>query len=357
MSRPTQITLSCDNLLHNFSVIRAFHPQCKMIAMVKANAYGHGIRSVSKVLEHHVEYLGVASIDEAIALRKAGITACIILMEGIFSLLELPEVHRYRLCVVFQTLDQWEWFKKNPVSLQAWMKIDTGMGRLGFTLEEAERVYREMCSYACIEQPIGILSHFSCADLKDHPMNNIQYKKFYSFLEGKSVIKSLENSAACLYPIGGMSDVIRPGLLLYGCSPFPEQSAQSLGLKPVMSLQSHLIRVFEACPGQTLGYGGRYVCKEPMLVGVVAVGYGDGYPITIRDGAPVLVNGTRCEIAGRISMDMLTVDLRALGSARVGDPVVLWGEDLPLEEVVEYAQQHVWSVLTGIQNRVRSCWV
>ncbi|GAJ46834.1 alanine racemase [Holospora elegans E1] len=357
MARPTQIVLSGKNLLHNLSIVRSRNPSSKVIAMVKANAYGHGIRSVSKVLDGHVEYFGVASIDEALSLRNSGIQTPIILMEGVFCVSEFALTNQHNISVVFQSLEQWQWFKQASVPLKAWLKIDTGMGRLGFNLEEAEAVYQEMYHHDFIEKPLGLMSHFACADIFGHPLNALQHEAFFKFAEGKLVIKSLENSAASLISQGAISDVVRPGLLLYGCSPFPEYSADFFGLKPVMSLKSQLIRVFQAKPKQTLGYAGRYVCKSSMPVGVVAVGYGDGYPITVRDGAPVLVNDILCEIAGRISMDMLTVDLRAIGSAKVGDPVILWGEGLPLENLAQYTQQHVWSILTGIQNRPKSVWI
>ncbi|ETZ07228.1 alanine racemase [Holospora obtusa F1] len=357
MARPTQIILSSQNLLHNLSVVRARHPVCKVMAMVKANAYGHGIRGVARILDDHVEYFGVASIDEALALRDAGIKTSIVLIEGVFCASEFSLIHQHNISVVFQSLEQWQWFQQAPVPLKAWLKIDTGMGRLGFDLLQAELVYKEMLQHNAIEKPLGIMSHFACADILGHPLNTLQYQAFSEFVSQKSVIKSLENSSAILISEDRtISDVLRPGLVLYGCSPFPEYSADFFGLKPVMSLKSKLIRVFMGKAKQTLGYGGRYVCKHSIPIGVVAVGYGDGYPITVRDGAPVLVNNVLCEIAGRISMDMLTIDLRAMSSAKVGDPVTLWGEGLPLEELAQYTQQHVWSILTGIQNRPKSIW-
>ena len=357
MARPTHMLLSKENLRHNLSVIRGRYPSCKIIAMVKANAYGHGIRSVGRVLDGHVEYLGVASIDEGLILRNLGIQTPIILMEGVFCVSEFTLAWQHGMAVVFHSKEQWQWFKSVPTPLRAWLKLDTGMGRLGFNLKEAEEVYQEMNCHDFIEKPLGLMSHFACGDIVGHPMNSLQYQAFSKFVEGKSALKSLENSAACLEPQGHISDIIRAGLVLYGCSPFPEYSAQDLGLKPVMSLKSQLIRVFQAEPGQTLGYGARYVCKTSMPVGVVAAGYGDGYPATTRDGAPVLVNDRVCKIAGRVSMDMLTVDLRPVPCAKVTDPVTLWGEQLPLEDLVPYTQEHIWSILAGIQNRPKSLWV
>ena len=200
MARPTYIVLSQENLRYNLSTIRARYPLCKVIAMVKANAYGHGIRRVSGILEGHVEYFGVSCIDEALVLRNFSVQTPIILMEGVFCPSEFMLAWKHGLSVVFQSSQQWEWFKAAPVPVKAWLKIDTGMGRLGFTLLEAERIYEEMYHHNSIEAPFGIMSHFACADITGHPMNVLQYQAFSKFLEGKSAIKSLENSASCLIP-------------------------------------------------------------------------------------------------------------------------------------------------------------
>ena len=357
MARPTQARFFSEHLLHNIKLIRALHPSCKMVGMVKANAYGHGMVEVACRIASSVDYLGVSNIEEALILRKAAITVPIILMEGVFCPSEFGFADQHKLSVVFQNMEQWAWFKKAPVRLESWIKVDTGMGRLGFTLEEAPRVYDEMASHFELGGAVGIMSHFACSDMPDHPLNQSQYERFYAFLKGKKGLKSLENSAAVLRPVGAVSNVIRVGLGMYGCSPFSHQEARDFGLKPVMSLESQLIRVFQASPGQSLGYGGRYICPEPMPVGVVAVGYGDGYPLSAQDGTSILVENRLCALAGRVSMDMITVDLRGHPKAKVGDRVVLWGPELPVERIVPHTQEHAWSLLTGLQARIHRRWV
>ena len=357
MSRPTRARFFSTHLLHNIRTIRALHPQCKMVAMVKANAYGHGIVEVSRRICNDVHYLGVSSIDEALVLRQAGISIPIMLMEGVFCPLELCLAEQYNLSVVFQSAEQWAWFKGAPAELEAWIKVDTGMGRLGFAIEDAHHVYDEMIHHSALGGTVGIMSHFACSDTPTHPLHQRQYETFYTFLEGKQGPKSLENSAAALRPLERISDVIRIGLAMYGCSPFAHHEGADFGLKPVMSLESQLIRVFQARPGQSLGYGGRYICPESMPVGVVAIGYGDGYPLTAQDGTPIVVEGRMCALAGKPSMDMITVDLRAYPEAKVGDKVVLWGPELPVERVVPHTHGHAWSLLTGLQTRLQREWV
>jgi alanine racemase len=357
MARPTQARFFSEHLLHNIQLIRGLHPRCKMVGMVKANAYGHGMVDVAHRIASSVDYLGVSNIDEALVLRHAGIETLIILMEGIFCPSEFTLADQHNLNVVFQNMEQWTWFKKSPIRLEAWIKVDTGMGRLGFRLEEASKVYDEMVDHPDLVDTPGIMSHFACADIPGHPLNRTQHEAFHAFLEGKKGLRSLENSAAALLPFGALSDVIRVGLGMYGCSPFPHQKGSDLGLKPVMSLESQLIRVFQASPGQSLGYGGRYICPELMPVGVVALGYGDGYPLSAQDGTPILVEGKLCALAGRVSMDMITVDLRGYPQAKVGDRVVLWGPELSVERIAPHTQEHVWSLLTGLQARIHRRWV
>ncbi len=359
MSRTATAVLSTENLIHNVQVIKKLIGSACIIAMVKANAYGHGIRSVSKRLEPYVDMFGVASIDEALALRAVGINSPIVLMEGVFEFEELVIAADQNFHVVFHSMQQIEWLRLAELSrpLHVWVKINTGMGRLGFSVEQGHQILSMLETMDSIIRPIGIMSHFGCADISDHVLNNQQMSAFGKYHDRyPQSIFSFCNSAALFSFANQQYDFVRPGLALYGISPFDNVSTESLGLKPVMTLRSSLIAVSYMKKGASVGYGARYVCPESMLIGVVAFGYGDGYPITARDGTPVLVNGIRCPLIGRISMDMMTVDLRNCPMAKIGDQVLLWGEGLSIQEVAKHVDGHVWSLLTGIQNRVTFQW-
>jgi alanine racemase len=356
--RALHAVLSTENLLHNLAALKQSSPRSKILAMVKANAYGHGLRSVSQRIEKHVDALGVASIDEALALRGAGITKPVALMEGVFAPDELLIASRERFHVVFHDLSQVRWLKESalPAPLVAWIKVDTGMGRLGFSPDAVPELLSELASSPSIAQPPGIMSHFACADEPDHSLNAKQMAAFNSLAGLAPGPKSLCNSAALLSFPDHHYEWVRPGLSLYGASPVAGRSAESLGLKPVMTLRTEVIAVHAMKKGMTLGYGAAFECPEDMMVGIIAVGYGDGYPRSNREGVPVLVNGARCKIVGRVSMDMITVDLRTCPDAMAGDPVTLWGEGLPVEEVATATDRIAYDLLTGVQLRVPFRW-
>ncbi|MBS0185523.1 MAG: alanine racemase [Proteobacteria bacterium] len=358
MSRTATAILSTENLLHNLTVIKEKVKGAKIIAMVKANAYGHGIRSVALRLDKHVDMLGVASIDEAMALRKIGVNAPILLSEGIFEPNELLVAATEKFHVVFHNELQVEWLEKAslPLPLEAWIKINTGMGRLGFELEQAKKFYKRIMDSSSIVSPVKVMSHFACSDDKDHPLNQQQIHLFKDFIKDIQSEFSLCNSGGIFNFPEYHYDYVRPGLALYGISPLLGKSAQDLNLKPVMTLQTSLISTQVFKKGSSVGYGARYQCPEDMPVGIIAFGYGDGYPITAQDGTPILVNNIECSLIGRVSMDMIAVDLRHCPHAKIGDPVVLWGADLPLERVVSHTSNITWDLLTGVQNRVKFLW-
>jgi alanine racemase len=366
MSRSALAVLSTENLLHNLKVIKAKAPQAKIIAMVKANAYGHGLRSVSARLAPHVDILGVASIDEAMALRQIGVQIPILLIEGVFEPHELQVAATQGFEVVFHEKTQLKYLSTLSASsppLTAWLKVDTGMGRLGFALPEAPEMYKLLSSSQHVRQPIRVLSHFACADEPEHPLNSKQMALFNTFVQNMAtdnIPLSLANSAAIFQFSAAHHQFVRPGIALYGASPFANTigvTAADLNLKPVMTLKTQIIAIRQMAKGSPLGYGARYICPEDMPVGVIAFGYGDGYPRTAKDNTPILVNQTRCGLIGRVSMDMITVDLRLCPNAKVGDPVVLWGDGLPVETVAEYTEQICYDLLTGVQNRVKFHWL
>jgi len=359
MSRTAIAVLSTENLLHNLQVIKGnLAPKTKVIAMVKANAYGHGLRSVSSRLDNHIDMLGVASIDEAQALRKAGVNAPIMLAEGVFEPNELLIASAEKFHVVFHNESQILWLEKStlPTPLQSWIKVDTGMGRLGFPADKAKHFHTRLSSCPQAASSVKIMSHFACSDEVDHPLNQKQIQTFKELTHNINGERSLCNSAAVFNFPDHHYDYVRPGLALYGISPIANKSAEELNLKPVMTLQTSLISVQMMKKGASIGYGARYICPDDMPVGVIAFGYGDGYPITAKDGTPVLVNNTECHLIGRVSMDMITVDLRRCPQAKVGDPVILWGAGLPLEKVTAHTQNIAWDILTGVQHRVKFLW-
>jgi alanine racemase len=358
MSRSAIAILSTENLLHNLSLVQKQVGSSKIIAMVKANAYGHGLRSVSQRLDGKVGMLGVASIDEALAIRECGVTSPILLIEGVFEPNELIVAATQGFHVVFHTKSQLQWLDKLtcPMPLKAWIKVYTGMGRLGLSLESAEHYYQHLLQNPKVAQPVRILSQFACADEPNHPLNAQQINALRDFLVDKKTEVSFCNSAGIYHFPQCHYDFVRPGLALYGASPVGSKRAQDYGFKPVMTLQTNLIATHQMRRGESLGYAARYTCPEDMPIGVVAFGYGDGYPFSARDGTPLLINGTRCPLVGRVSMDMLTVDLRPAPTSQVGDPVVLWGEGLPVEEVAAHSDTITNSLLAGVQNRVKFLW-
>lgn len=362
MSRTAVAILSTENLLHNLKVIKGQAPQSKVIAMVKANAYGHGLRSVSTRLEKHVDMLGVASIDEALALRKVGIQIPIILAEGVFEPNELLVASTEGFHVVFHEEVQLQWLANLscPLPIQAWLKIDSGMGRLGFGMDTAFKYFDQLSKSPQIARPIRIMSHFACADDPNNPLNQQQIGTFKQFIQKISSQTpseySLCNSAGVFQYPDCHYHFIRPGIALYGASPVSGKSASELSLKPVMTLQTSLISIKTMKKGSPVGYGARFICPQDLPVGIIAFGYGDGYPRTTRDGAPILVNNTKCKLVGRVSMDMTAVDLSACPTAKVGDPVILWGSGLPIEDVAEFTDNVSYDLLTGVQNRVKFHW-
>lgn len=358
MSRGAIAVLSSENLVHNITKIRSLAPSKSIIAMVKANAYGHGIRSTALRIDKHVDSLGVASIEEGLALRKVGVKSPIVLIEGVFEPDELLIASCQNFHVVFHHPTQLEWLKglSLPLPLTAWIKIDSGLGRLGFSINEANEVLNILKSCKYIKQPIGLMTQLSCADDPDHYLNETQLKLFNQLAKDWEGPKSLANSATMFAFPEAQYEVVRPGLFMYGVSPFKGTKASDYGLKPVMTLQTRLISVRAREAGSFIGYSATHQVKEPTNIGIIAIGYGDGYLRALPPKTPVLVNGEKCHLVGRISMDMAAIDLTPCKDVAVGDPVVLWGEGLPIEEVIEGSTVIPNELLTGVQSRVKFHW-
>lgn len=351
--RPTRVTIDLNALRHNLQQVRRVAPGCRVMAAIKSNGYGHGLERVARALSDSDGFC-VASIDEALQLREAGVTAPIILLEGFFHADELPLIAQHRLEVVLNHAEQIEaLLAASPAGpLRVWLKIDSGMHRLGVSGEQAEALWRRLEAHPALE-PLGQMTHLATADEPDHPATLRQLSAFQAATANLPGMKSIANSAGILGWPDSHADVVRPGIMLYGVSPFLGGRAAEFELRPVMSFRSELIAVNHFRRGDPIGYGATWHCPEDMPIGVVAAGYGDGYPRHAVSGTPVLVNGVRVSIVGRVSMDMLTVDLRTQPQARVGDPVVLWGRGLPVEEVAEFAGTIAYELLCGVTQRVR----
>lgn len=354
MGRPTKIIIQLDALRHNFQQIKMRAPHSSILAMVKANGYGHGIERVALALPE-VDAFGVACIEEGLLLRQAGVRNPVVLIEGLFSGDELSRAAAENFTLVVHHAAQVQMFESNPhlTPLSVWLKINTGMNRLGFAPEQTTEMYQRLLECPSVKKPIGLMSHFATADVLASAHVERQIALFDQATAGLPGPRSLCNSAGVIAWPSAQRDWVRPGLILYGASPFVGQQGAQYQLRPAMSLQSELIAIQKIVKGERVGYGGDWTCPEEMLIGVVAMGYGDGYPQYARTGTPVLVNGRVCPLVGRVSMDMLTIDLRMQPDAKVGDPVVLWGERLPIEVIAEGNHTSAYELLTRITQRVK----
>ena len=349
----TRAVIDLNALQQNLQILKKTAPDSKILAVVKANAYGHGMVRVAQALQE-VHALGVARLNEALTLRDAGVDKPIVLLEGFFEDGDLPTLVAENLQSVIQSEQQVEALLNADLEkpLPVWLKLDTGMHRLGFHPEQFDRVYQKLKSCRNVQQPINLITHFSCADELDNPVTTAQINLFKQHIKKSSGLNSLASSAAILAWPEAHYDMIRPGIALYGISPFADKSADELQLKPVMTLKSRLIAVREHQAGESVGYGATWTATEDTKLGVVAVGYGDGYPRMAPQGTPVLINGRRVPIVGRVSMDMLTVDLGLHCSDRVGDDVTLWGEGLPAPEVAGHIGTISYELVTKLTSRV-----
>jgi alanine racemase len=323
------------------------------MAVIKANGYGHGQVRVARALDT-ADAFAVACIEEALPLREAGVHKPILLLEGFFEDSELPLCSRLDLAVAVHDLSQVEMLERSRLErpLTVWLKIDTGMHRLGIAPEQAVTTWQRLRACPAVAPAIRLMSHLARADERDADYTLQQLQVFKELCQQLPGERSLANSAGVLGWPQTHGDWVRPGLLLYGVSPFTDTLAEAEGLQPVMTLSSRLIAVKRLRRGDPVGYGGTWICPEDMDVGMAAVGYADGYPRHAPAGTPVLVNGRRAGLVGRVSMDMLSIDLRRQPDVRPGDPVVLWGQGLPIEIIARAAGTIPYTLLCGVSARV-----
>lgn len=345
-------------LQHNCRIVRQkVGPKRKIIAMIKADAYGHGLLPVTNALSD-ADAFGVATVDEAVMLRESGVKQSISVMTGFTTMEELMLFFQYQLSPVIHHPLQLELLEKADVEseISVWLKADTGMHRLGFSFDTFMSAYSRLSRIANVRQPIQLMTHLADADNSDRTFTEEQLQQFSELTQSLPGIKSICNSAGILAYSNAWADVVRPGIMLYGASPFSERSAESLHLKPVMHLQSKIIAITPLKKGDRVGYGCTWTCPEDMSVAVIALGYGDGYPRHINNGTPVLINNVLCPIVGRVSMDMMSIDIRQQPNCKVGDSVILWGRGLPIETIATHAETIPYELLCQLTQRVKSVY-
>lgn len=355
MSRPAVAEINLASIRANFRLAVSLAPGEKTVAVVKADAYGHGIVEVAEFLSDDVEVFAVASIDEAMTLRASGVCQPILLLEGFFEARELEVISLEGFWTVIHHQEQLDQLAQshlpNPISV--WLKLDTGMHRLGFSPEQATRAYGKLKSMRQVKNVV-VMTHLANADnrLVEGVSVETQLSQLPSSLTGSGVELSLANSAATLDHAITRKHWQRPGIMLYGASPLAKDNEHSEKLRPAMTLKSRVIATRWIDQGEGVGYGGRFVASRSSRIGTVAMGYADGYPRQAVDGTPMLVNGQRTALVGRVSMDMLTVDLTDLPNAGVGSEVELWGEKLHANEVAASCDTIAYHLFTGVTKRV-----
>jgi alanine racemase len=350
MARPLLAQLSLPALRANLARARELAPNAEVLAVVKADAYGHGLMRVLPALED-ADGLALVEIDVAIALRAAGYARRILLLEGFFTADELPEIAERRIAVVVHSEAQLRMLERSRLRkpIEVFIKINTGMNRLGIAPSDIVRTVERLNNCAAVAV-LRLMTHFARAD-EDQGIRE-PLGVFNAACRGMPYPRSLANSAGVVRydEVGG--EIVRPGIMLYGASPWSAESAESIGVRPVMTLRSEIIAVQALGAGECVGYGGSYTATRACRIGVVACGYADGYPRLAPYGTPVLVHGKKARIAGRVSMDMLTVDITELPEATVGSPVVLWGEGLPVDDVARAASTVGYELLCAVAPRV-----
>lgn len=343
-------------LRNNLAVVRSLAPDSGIVAVIKANAYGHGILRVAQALATGVEILAVARISEAMELRQQGIKQRLLVLSS------RPDREQLHLCashgieLVVHDANAAQLITDNDFSppLRLWLKIDTGMHRLGVAPADAAQLYRQLDADPGVDKVV-LMSHFASAEKPGDSTTRRQLQCFDSSTAGIKANRSIANSAAIILYPDAHREWVRPGIMLYGANPLGEATFPAL--QPVMTLRSELLAVRDIGPNEGVGYNHTWRSQRSARIGTVAVGYGDGYPRHARNGTPVLVNGQRVSLAGRVSMDTITVDLTCQPEAQPGDDVVLWGEGLPVNEVAAHADTIAYELLTRVSPRVNYRYV
>ena len=350
MPRPILATIRASALAHNLAVARKCAPASKVWAVVKANAYGHGLVAAARALQEADGY-AMLDFEEAIRLRLQGVKKPILLLEGFFKAQDVALLAEYELTPVVHNIEQIEILEKTslPRPIDAYLKVNSGMNRLGFTVDNVRIGWNALHGHEQIRE-VTLMTHFADADGATGVAGQLEW--FNSLTQPMQGPRSMANSAALLRYPETHADWVRPGIMLYGCSPFADQTAQDLGLEPVMTLTTEIIALQNLQAGERVGYGFGFEATEEMTIGVIACGYADGYPRVAPTGTPVLVGGERTRTVGRVSMDMMCVDISSLPEAYIGTPVTLWGDGLSADEVGAAAGTLSYELLCGLAARV-----
>jgi alanine racemase len=362
MSRPTSAIIDLKALRENFYLAQQLAPNSKSMPMVKANAYGHGMIEVANALADSAPAFGVACIEEALALRKANIKQPILLLEGPHSADEIGIAEKHGFWLMLENHNQLQAILSahlsNPISV--WLKLDTGMHRLGFKPEDLQHIYKQLSDSANVADDIVLATHFACADDLESDFTDRQLQCFNSAIDTLDfpAPTSLANSAAILGWPSIEDNWQRPGYMLYGASPFSKPQKNADQLQQVMHFQSAVISIRNISAGESVGYTANWTAQRNSIIATVAVGYGDGYPRHAPNGTPVLIDGVRCPLVGRVSMDMITVDITDLNTdIKIGTDVTLWGPALSVTEVAMHCGTIGYELLTRMPARVPRIYI
>lgn len=362
MSQHTQAVINLKALEANVRICQSAAPNSGLMAVVKADAYGHGMIQVARQLAapgKGVAAFAVAHVDEGVQLRESGIEQPIVVLSDVCDVNQLLDIVNHRLSIVVYHEHQLRLLESNSAvgSISVWIKVDTGMHRLGFLVDEVPAVYQRLENCPNVQASIRLMSHFANADQPDDATNRQQIELFQSIPLPAYVERSMANSAALFAQPDSHFDWVRPGISLYGASPFCRETSLLPVLRPVMTLRSKVIAVYAFQRGDRLGYGGDGVCQRNTVVAVVGIGYGDGYPRHLPQGTPVVVGGQTAPLIGRVSMDTIMIDITGCVEVGIGSDVVLWGDALPVEHIASAAGTISYELLAQVSSRVRYVYV
>ena len=355
MSRTTVATIHLGALRHNLARLKAMAAPAQVMAVVKADAYGHGLERVARALDGEADAFAVAALGDGLRLRAAGHRQRIVVLSGPDNARDIAEMQRLQLDAAIHHDAQLQWLAQADAArgrLRVWLKIDTGMHRLGFPVGRVAEVHAQLVGMPCVDPVIGLLTHFSDSEVFGGEQTPAQVARFTEATRTLGGPRSLSNSAAVLGWPDARGEWVRTGGLLYGLSVVEGKTGADFGFRPAMTLSTRLVAINHIGKGERIGYNGTWTCPEDMPVGVAAVGYGDGYPRSAAAGTPVLVGEQRVPLIGRVSMDLITLDLRNAPGAKIGDRVVLWGPELPVETIAAQSATISYDLTCGMTRRV-----
>jgi len=350
MARATQAIINLHALRENYQLAKTSAANSRAYAVIKANAYGHGVLQVANALSGMADGFAVTCVEEAVELRQGGILLPVLVLEGAMDEQECQIALDLDLELVVHQRQQVAWLKDKTGSLRIWIKVDSGMHRLGFAGAEVPAVASDLRNLGCVSQ-VQLMSHFACADEEGHAFNDYQIQQM-QILAPMKLPWSMSNSAAILSLPQAHGDLIRPGIMLFGSSPLQGRDASDLQLSHVMTLQSNVIALHTIGAGESVGYGQTFVATQDTTIAVVAIGYGDGYPRSAKPGTPVVIAGQKCPLVGRVSMDMITVDVSQC-QVKLGDSATLWGMGLSVDEVAKFCDTISYELFCQLTQRVK----